>query len=79
MPQRECTRTKEKVSNPSRRIILSIELDKYKEIVSRLQELSFRKLHFFSQHIKHAFWERKVQKEIYTKKLNLVSPNSTHI
>ena len=33
MPQREYTKTKEKVSKPSKRITLAIELDKYKEIV----------------------------------------------
>lgn len=33
MPQRECTRTKEKVSKSSKRIVLPIEMDRYKEIV----------------------------------------------
>ena len=33
MPQRKCTRTKDKVSKPSKRIVLAIELEKYKQIV----------------------------------------------
>lgn len=33
MPQRECTRTKEKVSKSSKRIVLPIEVERYKEIV----------------------------------------------
>ena len=38
MPQREYTKTKEKVSKPSKRITLAIELDKYKEIVKAPKE-----------------------------------------
>ena len=33
MPQRKCTRTKEKVSKASKRIVLPIEMERYKEIV----------------------------------------------
>ena len=33
MPQRKCTRKKEKVLKPSKRIVLAIELEKYKKIV----------------------------------------------
>ena len=41
MPQRECTRTKEKVSKSSKRIVLPIEMDRYKEIVKNPK--AFRK------------------------------------
>ncbi len=37
MPQRKCTRTKEKVSKPSKRIVLAIGLASYKEIVKTPQ------------------------------------------
>ena len=38
MPQREYTKTKEKISKPSKRITLAIELEKYKEIVKSPKE-----------------------------------------
>ncbi len=37
MPQRKCTRTKEKVRKPLKRNVLDIELEKYKEMVKKLK------------------------------------------
>jgi hypothetical protein len=35
MPQRKCTRTKENVKHVSKRIVLPIEIERYKEIVGK--------------------------------------------
>lgn len=50
MPQRKYTKTKEKVSKPSKRIILAIELEKYKEIVK--EPKAFRE--WVNEHIAHS-------------------------